>query len=397
MTTMRVPAGAPVARLGGCASPMGTISTALLLPQERLAREPLGAWADRLAAALQRCRAETRTARDLGGGVSAIANNAALMALHGGDPATAWRLCQGQLRWLSRLGRRARDREVPLACVPPWVNLGRLESLGGSWQAALDRFACLVLPRADDTILLGTTRLHLARGSGAPEPAVRFATGLRTTYVIDSLRALLVNGRFAEAAAFAAEEHSGHWMWRQEATAVAACRTGDIDRARSTLDDALREARGWHRVVFRLRLGEVFACAGDPERAVGALLPVAATVGQVSPEAKGQLQSLYVLLRLAQACQEVGLEAEAATLGRDVYQGGCASGDEVFRIEGLRILAAAVPARERSRWQDRLSELEGTTGYRKYRRGGEPVRSGPLERLCGELLELFQAGAAALA
>lgn len=390
MTATLNPVAIPVAPSALVGVPAATISTALLLPQDRIAREPLDSWAVRLAAALKRCRERVRTAREFSGIVSGITNNVALMVLHGGDPRASRTLCRAQLRWQSRHARRSHDPEVAGNCVPPWVNLGRLESLDGAWQAALDRFAALMRYEGDGGILLGTTRVRFARGA-AGGPRTPFESGLAAAYVIDSLRALLVNGRFAEVVAFAGEDAAGHRWWRAEATAVAACRLGDFDLADRTLGDALREARGWARAIFKLRRAEVIACAGDPERAAHVLRPVAATMAQVSPAVKGQLQSLYVLLRLAQACAEAGLNAEAAALGRDVYEGGCAAGDEVFRIEGLRILAARAPAGERVRWRGLLAELEETTAYRKYRRGGRPEGGGPLEHLCGELLELFAA------
>ena len=65
------------------------------------------------------------------------------------------------------------------------------------------------------------------------------------------------------------------------------------------------------------------------------------------------------------------------------------AGDEVFQIESLRVLACLAPAAERSRWREELDQVEETTGYARYRRGGPPPPNPVVERLYGELAEFL--------
>ncbi len=153
---------------------------------------------------------------------------------------------------------------------------------------------------------------------------------------------------------------------------------------------AASQTSGWERVVFKLRFAEVAACMGDSTAAMAILAPIARLLGQLSVAKQSEMTPLYIMLRVASACGEVGLVQEAVSTARIVYQGAIAGGDQVFEIESLRILADADTGPERERWLEALAEMEETTDYVKYRRGDrKPVRKPAIDRLYEMLTETF--------
>jgi hypothetical protein len=369
-----------------------TITATLLLPQDRIARAPLGAWAGRLHSHLVRCRTALRRSRDLAGEIAGIANNAALIAAHAGDWARAWALCEGQIHWQLRLSRRSRDVAIAAHALQPWVNLGRLQAVEGDWQSALARFAQLEEYRLDRGIALDCARIAPSGWRVISSSPERFENLLRNIQVTDSLKALLLNGEWGQVPVFASRMAMactpGRARYIAEASIVAASRRGEHQLARDTAVTAVSMGRGWHRLVFRLRLAEVAACSSERTDAVDVLRFLAGLILKLSPEAKQLLQNLYVILRNATACREVGLQDEAVLLAREVHAGGRAVGDEVFELEALHILAEAAPAPERENWRRELARLEETTSYSRYRRGGGPPDPAVI-MLAEELVEFF--------
>lgn len=376
-----------------------TIATALLLPQDRIPRAPLSAWAGRLRDNVSRFRGSCRNPVLLSGEGNAAGNNAALIAAHRGNGQAAWQVCERQILWQQRLSRRARRPEIAARCVQPWVNLARLEAIAGDWQAAVSRLERLrPLGRTGAIALqplrrdgMGCTRID----GGSDE---EFAAVLDNMYVIDTLRALLQNRRWDEVLEFAARVRRtfrpGLGLWAMEGSIVAACRAGDAGRAREVGHEALGRAdvTAWRRLVFRLRLAEVELCAGNGERAAAELGTLARGVRRLSAATRAQLQPLYVLNRLAAACLECGLAGDAAGVAHDVYEGARAAGDQVFELEALRILARAAPAPERARWEDALGALGAATEYRQFRApAAPPADPSVIDALLAELADVYAA------
>ncbi|HEU0299792.1 MAG TPA: hypothetical protein VFR37_10065, partial [Longimicrobium sp.] len=393
---LAMPAHSPVP---GAAPAGGSIVAALLLPQDRIPREPLSAWAGRLRQNVERFRRSARTPVQLSREGSAAGNNAALIAALRGDAEGAWAACERQMWWQARLSRRARVPAIAARCVQPWVNLARLEALAGDWQGAVTRLERLRPLGKSGAIALQPLRrdgtgCSQITGSGDDDfPAV-----LDNMYVIDTLRALLQNRRWDEVLHFAdavrRRFRPGLGLWAMEAQVVAACRAGDHDRARAVACEALErpDVTAWRRVVFRMRLAEVEACAGDAAGAAAALAPLARGVRRLSAEARAQLQPLYVLARLAGACLECGMAEDAAAIAGGVYEGARAAGDQVFQVEALRVLVRAAPDAGRAGWAETLAALQGETEYRQYRApGAPPADSVVIDALLAELAEVYAA------
>jgi len=387
------PEGRFVARPSGTPGPVA-VSTGLLLPQDRIPRKSLGDWAARLSKEIEDSRIADREARRYAGSIAGLANNAALVATYEGGRREAWELCERQVTWQGRMSRRAKDPSIAAHGIQPWVNLGRLETMAGNWKAALARFDALPSFRLDGWITFGCIRLTRDQWGAVANSRETLERTLDATYVIDSFKTLLINRRWEEALAFAArfDEYVDRFFRHRadEAVVVASARLGELDRARQVAAEAARRASGWPRAVFRLRLAEVLGASGDLEGARGVLRPLAAVIAQVSPERKHDCTVLYTLLRLTTACAETGLVDEAAALAKDVREGARATGDEVFAIESLRVLAAHAPADERGGFREELSRLEETTEYEKYRKGGRAaVRDSRIDGLYSVLGEVF--------
>lgn len=396
MSTILLAATQRTIPLGKESAQVRTISTALLLPQDRIPRAPLAAWAERLSRDFEQNLRRLRTVRDLCGAVTSNANNTALVAAHQGAASVARSLCDLQVRWQHRMSRRSGDTAVAARMLQPWVNLARLDGMSGDWQAALARLAPLRSYRSTGRLYLGPLHVHACGWQVLTATRPEFEDSLDCMYVVDSLKVLLLNARFAEALAFAsrlgADFRRGLVEFGTEASIVAASRLGDTAEARRIAADAADGARGWERVVFKIRLAEAAACDGDLGHAGDVLAPIVALLDKVAPEKKGELQTLYVLQRLSTLCQEVGLDRQARSVAEDVYRGAKAAGDEVFEIESLRILSATSSGPERRQWEEALSGLEETTLYHRYRRGGrEAVRSPLLDRTYEQLGEFLAA------
>jgi hypothetical protein len=373
-----------------------TISTALLRPQDRIPRAPLGRWAGRLSRKLERCLRDERTAGGVSEQVGSIANNAALIAAHRGEGAVAWRLCERQLWWQHRLSRRARAAAIASRCVQPWVNLARLEALTGRCDAALARLQLLAGRRPGRWLALQPVRADGVGCQPIQHTDGDFEVMLENIYIIDSLKALLQNRRWAEAAEFATrmrrEGPARLALWSDEAAVVAASRMGDHDGARAAVQAGLGrpEAVAWHRATFHLRRAEVEACAGNLNGARGELGRLVQVALRLSPAARSQLQPMYVLVRVAAACAEVGMAKEALQVAGAVYEGACTADDEVMRIEALRILAEWAPDEARAEWNEALGALERTTEYHRYRCPDVPPRHGAAcESLYAALAEVL--------
>lgn len=351
------------------ARPSPTVSTALYLPTERIPREPLLRWSERLRGNLDRFRREIRDVRLYADRVADASNNTGLIAASHGAGAVAREVCESQIRWAYRLGRRARNTYVQFFGVQAWTNLGRLDSLSGNWKGALDRFATLRDFEAASELVLDCVRVDGRTWHSDADKRRSFVRELEYIQEVDSLKALLHNRRFDETLAFAARlapDAPGAPVAR-EAEVVAAAGVGDLRGACRLATEGVRSAPGWGAVVFRLRLGEVLTAAGDPGRAAEVLAPLAAKTLQVAPGRKN-LYALNTCVRLAAVCREAGLDAEAAALAADVREAAIIGDDEVFRIESLRVLAAASPPEARPAWRDELSRAEEATEYRRFRR-----------------------------
>jgi hypothetical protein len=378
----------PATAAGPRAAP--AIATAILIPQDRIIRAPLGPWAARLSGQLDDTLRSTRLTQQAAAQLGFVGNNAGLIAAHRGDMDVAWRLTQRQLWWQGRLARRSGDASITAHGVQPWVNLGRLEALTGRWREALARFSGLSTYAMADTLQLGCVRLNGHAWTSLMSSREHFVRFLETVYVTDSLKAMLLNRRFEMVPPFAARFGEGGVRWIcEEAAVVAECREGDPRAAAARAQAAARQAQGWTRAVLRMRAAEAHACAGDTELAAGILSPVARVVRQVSPAQMANPHLMPATARLAGACSEAGLDEDANALAQRVVEGARSSGDELMEIEMLRLLAAIAPDEEREAWAQALRGAEESTEYARYRRGGPPPPNPAVTALYDRLEDIF--------
>jgi len=364
----------------------------LLSPTDRIGRKPLVDWAVELSARLDKARAAGLDARNLAGEVGSIGNNAALMAAHLGRGTLAGTLCETQIEWHARRARATGDPGLNAYAAQPWVNVGRLEVLRGQWEAAVARFGALAHYARDGELMAGCARIDSGAWSAVTPTREEFEAFLETVRVMDTFRALLLNRRWDEIMAFRAAlaDDTRPTLRRvgDEAAVVALARLGDPGRAHQVALGAERDTSGWHRAVFRVRRGEALLAAGETARATGLLTQMAGVVVQISPEVRGDLNTVYVLNRLACALREAGGHEHAGSVARVMLEGARAGDDQVLEIEALRILASLPDDAEHARWAGELAQIESTTRYAKYRTGG-PVEDFEIEALFDELLDQF--------
>jgi hypothetical protein len=345
------------------------LSTTLLVPLDRAPRRPVDAWTRDLHGRLLRTRSGERRVLDYAETLAGIGNNAGLIAAFQGERDRARMLCERQMAWQHRMGRRARAPEVERHAVQPWINLGRLDALDGDWEGALARFAKLVARGGNARLCLDLMQI-----SRQGEAASGFGTLLYYVYVVDSLKALLLNRRWAEVLDFAQrcerrDETAAAAL--DEAQVVAWCRLGEPARAAGVANRARALQRAWGKVLFRLRAGEATACAGRVDAAGAELESLANVLERLGPRAMAHSDTMPLVLRVAQACAAAGREDPAVALARRVVAGAEAAEDETIQIEALRVVAGGAGSAEALP----LERLERDTGYARYRRGegGPPI------------------------
>jgi hypothetical protein len=303
-----------------------------------------------------------------------VGNNAGLIAAHRGELPTAWRITERQVWWQGRLSRRSGDVGVAAHAVQPWVNLGRLEALSGRCDQALARFAVLSTYNVADRLEIGCMQVGASGWMAVSRSRQKFLDFLDAVYVIDSLKAMLLNRRYDLVRPFAERvgTESGLRWSCEEACVVAETRTGDFAGAVARAEEAARQASGWRRAVLRLRLGEAHACAGELDLAHTVLSKLAGIVRQVSSEVKAKPELMPITARLAGACHEVGLADDACAVARDVLQGARTANDEMIQIEMLKLLADASPEDESQAWREATDAAVEATDYARFRRGAPP-------------------------
>lgn len=362
------------------------LSATLLVPLDRVPRRPVDAWTRDLHARLLRVRSGERRLLHYAETLAGIGNNAGLIAAFQGERGRARLLCERQMAWQHRMGRRARAPEVERHAVQPWINLGRLDALDGDWEGALARFGKLVARSGDVRLCLGQMQIS-RRG----EAASGFGTLLYYVYVVDSLKALLLNRRWAEVLEFARrcerrDETAAAAL--DEAQVVAWCRLGELGRAAGVAGRALALQRAWGKVLFRLRSAEAAACAGQLDAAGAELESLAALLQGLGPRAMAHPDTMPLVLRVAQACAVADRAGPAAALGRRVAAGAEAAEDETIRIEALRVVAGGTGHPDAIA----LDQLERDTGYARYRRGegGPPIPHPEARVLYDALLTAYE-------
>jgi hypothetical protein len=373
------------------APPAPTVASTILMPQDRIARRPLVPWAESLVGRLVEARRGIRRTQEYAGELSAVGNNAGLIAASRGDMAEARRLTERQLWWHGRQARRSGDSSLAAHGVQPWVNLGRLESLTGRLPDALARFSGLQNFALADRLELGCVRVEGRAWTALVRSREQFLRFLEVVYVSDSLRAMLLNRRLELVLPFVARcgEMEGTTRWvGEEARVVAECGLGDPAGAAARARDAGRETRGWFRAVFHLRRAEALACAGEAEEAAGILGKLAALVEGLSDALMADPQLMAVTARLAGACREAGPPGTGYAVARRVLQGARAAGDELVEIEMLQLLAATAPGEEAEGWAQAARAAMEATDYARYRRG-TPSRHPVIAELYGRLEQAY--------
>ena len=356
------------------ADPAPAVSPSLLMPRDRIARAPLARWATQLRAQLAAARAGALSPAELSEEVAVVGNNTSLMATHRADAARARALCEGQARWMAALARRTGIAGIAARVVQPWVNLGRLEAMTGQADAALARFAPLAQLAAGRPAAVAGAWVDPREWRVIARSQAEFRRLMETMWAVDSLRALVQARRVEEVEALAAtlamRSHPALALTAAEASAAAWARAGDPARAGEAAARGSAACRGWDRAIFELRRGEAAACAGDRAAAAAHLRPLATAIGGLRPERLAELHPLHVAARVAGACHEAGLHAEALALARQVAAAARAANEEVFELEMLRMVAVLAAGREAARARVAAGAIEAATAYARYQAPG---------------------------
>jgi hypothetical protein len=377
-------------------APVPIVTKTLLYPIFRIARLPLSTWARELQDGLTRCLRETRTSGRFHWGVAETGNQTALLVTYRGDTDRARLLCERQMVWAQRAGRRARDPGLSWHMVNPWSNLGRLDALAGDWRRALDRFAALRRYSPGLPLCLGSCVLRVPGGRTFQRTEDDFSSLLHLTTVLDICKTLLWSRQFDELDELATELRSQRQPKFEcivdEARMVAGALRREFDVALAIVDSALQRGHSdWTRVVFQLRRAELIACCGGLARASAELHALARKLLSLSLASHSSPPVLQILVRVATFASELGDEQLAERMASAAHLAAQTCRDQTFEIESLRTLIAVSPIGRREQHRADLAQLEQSTEYVRYRRSDRPLeRSAIVDGLANALVDAFE-------
>jgi hypothetical protein len=329
------------------------VHTAILLPHQRLIRQPLPQWATALDVTVRRVLADAISEN---GGPSigivrqivACFNEAALVETYFGRRDRAASLCRGALDWIAAARRVTSSDAVCETAFQPYVNLGRLARIERRWNDSLDAFRTVRDALNGHATTIGPIEL----GEPALAEALRDADVRRSLdhmYVIDSLKTLLKAEWCDAAIAFVRGEQTplDQTTRRQslrEGLTIALCGAGRYAEAAEIAERELAEPNTPHRALFVFRRAEALAGAGSVDAARQLAQGLAASF-QANQRALGQNQ-LSLLLAVVPLARRLGIDAEPlAALGLESAR---RLGDVLLRGQWLDLLGTW-PAREESR------------------------------------------------
>lgn len=361
----------------------------------RLVRQPLLQWAENLLAEMSSanecdCRSASYFAT-----ATEWSNATALIQAHAGELDMAAETCLATLRWLAP--QVAVQSGEPHARLPiqPWINLGRLQGMRHRPALALEHFEVLRQYFDKQPLLLGPVTIPAGRsGIDSSDPGlVQLIYG---TYVIDSLKTLLLNHRFAQVLQFIdhCETPSGvdfHSFLREARLIALTYLQLDEKIVDEDLLDTARTAHStahsWERIVFRLRWAEIAAAVGHSSDALRIVTPLLKVCDDLCRVHTPNLSALLVAQRVVMLFSSLGDSANSLHLGMVLMDGAQRTNDEIMVAELLAHLCEIAPDSESGALRARLEELRRRTCYVRLRRSTEPSPAGAVsaklaERLC---------------
>jgi hypothetical protein len=351
------------------AAPRPSVHTAILLPHQRLIRQPIPSWATTLDATVRRVLAEGPGLRiDRARRTVACFNEVALVETYFGRRDRAAALCRAALDWVAAARHLTSSDAICETAFQPFVNLGRLARIERRWRDSLDTFHAVRHALEGQPTRLGPIELDESAVAAALSDAEVRRT-LENMYLIDSLKTLLKADWHDEAIVFAREEltsldDTNRRQSLREGLAIALCRAGRCDEAAAVAQRELVEPQAPHRAMFMFRRAEALMGAGRIETA----RPLCRTLEEsfhANPRALGQSQ-LALLLAFLPLARVIGLDVESLAVL------GCASalrlGDVLLRCELLDVLGTCAVSEEARRTYAReLDEVRRASWY-----GGAP-------------------------
>jgi tetratricopeptide (TPR) repeat protein len=347
------------------AAPRPSVHTAILLPHQRLIRQPLPSWAATLDATVRRVLAEgpeltiERARRTV-----ACFNEVALVETYFGRRDRAATLCWGALDWVAAARRLTSSDDVWETAFQPFVNLGRLARIERRWRDSLDMFRTVRNALHGQPPTLGVIELDESALVAALRDA-EVRRSLENMYVIDSLKTLLKAEWHDEAIAFAEDalssvDDTNRRQSLREGLAIALCRAGRCDEAAEIAQRELTEPHAPYRAMFVFRRAEALIGAGRVETA----RPLCRTLEesfQANPRAFGQSQ-LALLIAFLPLARVIGFDVESlAVLG---YTSAVPLGDVLLQCELLDVLTACAGSEEARRTYARdLTEVRRASWY----------------------------------
>lgn len=352
---------------------------ALLIPHEKLVREPLQKWAGRWLEWVM-CQepslcVDLRRTREL----AKCLNQVALIEFYRGNRLGAECLCWLQIEWIHRLVMQTQAADLLEIALQPWINIGRLQMAEGSFDGAMAKFCVLQEFDRRTLLAIGPIRFTDAAWNRIHASESDLRSRLEAVFVIDSLKCLLVSGQVEEVHSFRRHQSDiSPYLhpFFAEAEILAFVAAGSL---RIGLDLALRymnETEGWKRIVFALRVANLLKKMASPsfDDLCVSLLESIQGVDFEQLELP-ELHIAYQIVRIAAA--EGHSEMAVGCIARKVLHRSITVGDEPLVAGITECLLLTSSGFEKDYWRSRHNEVLQRSDYIQFRGSGDRSESHP--------------------
>jgi hypothetical protein len=352
-----------------------SIARYLLNVHDQIARLAILPWLEELRSQLALVEHLPTTTVRWRSVIATCANRCALIESYRGKSASARRLCEIQWRWLESESNQNGAVDARALAIQPWINLGRLDWLGGDLDGALRRFAVFGELSETGKLSMGElavpSRAWVHIGFESPQEQRRFG---KSVFVVESLKAQLGRERYTETLTFADNvpraDEDGVRGFLEEAVVIALAGLGRIVAALNRALDTHRNAISWQRLISQFRCAELLAMAEDRNNARKLCGMTWAACDRLRLDASPQLFPLFLTAGVATLAAHLGEIDLAIKANIVVVRGARLLGDEPLELEALLRLCSIVETGHM--WDDTLRRRRKESGYSRFRLESTP-------------------------
>lgn len=360
----------------------------LLMPHDRIARRPLGVWADDLRDQLRRIQEGDLTPYQHLHALAPCANNVSLMDVYRGDIRAAEEMCRAQYR--SAADAAAGDETLSAFCVQPWINLGRLYGRTGEPERALKMFQQLwnaargegTADDVPDWVVTGLEYLESGQDGG-----LRFC---RSMYVLDSMQVMTFARLYDQLESFANKAPLEGWTrWHvAEGDLIAKAALDKLEQAAQNALSVRKRLRTWKKMSVLLHLSRILKRMGQTGTTHKILQQLMALCDQLPVRQESNVSHLFVIAEISEVALAAGHRYEIPDIAAAGLHAAQAIEDVPLqdRFHTMLLEVGESP----STHQAERDAMRLGSGYRRYGGADDERSTASMDALHEELLSHLQ-------